>query len=82
MERGVILFGKWDCFLNLVDGEEGKPELSLQTCFLKCGRLYDLKIAVLLEAAGRKHVGVKLNKHGSARAFVSHEKTLGKFSAS
>lgn len=76
MKRGAIIFGKRDYFLNLVHWEEGEPELSLQPCFLKCGRLYDLKIAVLVEAAGRKHVGVKLNKQGSARVSISHEKTL------
>lgn len=56
--------------------------LCFQPCFLKCGRLYDLKIAVLLKAAGRRHVGIKLNKHGVARVSISHEKPLGKFSTS
>lgn len=72
-------------FAESVRGREGRGAralLAVQPCFFKRGGLSDLKIAVLLEVAGRRHIGVKLNKHRAARVSIPHEKTLGEFSAS
>lgn len=65
-----------------VPAEEGESKLSLQPWFLKCGKLYDSKTALLRETAERRGAGVKLNKLGAARGFISHEKTLGNVSPS